>query len=145
MNIPREPHKFSESHLPELHRAVRKDEIARIDWLIQKDVDLNAQDEFEGQTALHRAADGLKYKIVPILIEAGADVNIRDVFGRMPLCLATNNSYGAFIRANVVENLIKAGADVNNLDKFGWTPLFRAEFHNRKDIVRRLIESGAGE
>lgn len=60
-------------------------------------------------------------KIVDVLIQNGADVNIVDYYGRTPIFMAARNG-----NQKIVESLIRANADVNLADKTGTTPLQRA-------------------
>lgn len=58
------------------------------------------------------------FNVVKLLIENGADVNLANDFGDLPL-LMTNN-------LDTVKLLIKAGADVNAADNVKGTALLRA-------------------
>ena len=75
---------------------------------------------------------------VEALLEAGADVNIKNKTGITALSYAAHEGATAFITA-----LLKAGADVNlnNLD--GSTALTRATAQGHSDIVKVLLDAGA--
>ena len=71
------------------------------------------------------------------LIEAGADVNAKDVNGESPL-------YRAVDRDSVIlaKYLISAGANVNAKDIDGYSPLYYAVDGNNKAIAKLLIKAG---
>lgn len=75
---------------------------------------------------------------VPALLDAGADVNAKDLWQRTPLHWAV--AYG---RDDLARLLIAGGADVNVREEWNQTPLHFAAEHGRADIVRLLIENGA--
>jgi hypothetical protein len=72
------------------------------------------------------------------MIEAGADVNIKDKQGWTPLILASQMGHTA-----VVQTLIEAGADVNAEPLHGWNALMLASFFGHSDTVRVLIQAEA--
>ena len=67
--------------------AVLDENINQVEKLIRKKVNINVIDE-EGRTPLMRASWRGFVKIVNILVEAGAEVNITDNFGRTALTYA---------------------------------------------------------
>jgi ankyrin repeat protein len=78
---------------------------------------------------------------VKLLIDAGADVNVADKYGRTPLYWASRNGFNGC--AECVKYHIDAGADVNIADKDGETPLYWASHNGHTDSVKRLIDAGA--
>ena len=75
---------------------------------------------------------------VRTLIEAGADVNLRNKDGLTPLMMASKMG-----RIEVVKLLLKAKADVNARQSNGWSALFAAAAGNHVEVVRCLTENGA--
>ena len=95
-----------------------------------------------GRTALHLLCRGSfesVSRILPLLLEKGADVNARDKNGGTPLhVLAEQGS------AMILERLLEKRPDVNAvLMKGGETPLFIACTYNHKHIVEPLLAAGA--
>ena len=82
---------------------------ANLDW---------KEDGNRGWTALHWAAYYNRLKIVKILIDAGADVNIQNEEEDTPLHIATR-----WCNIKTIKLLLDSGADVNIKNKKGWTPL----------------------
>ena len=72
------------------------------------------------------------------LIVAGADPNIADITGCMPLHYACSMGYDA-----CVEKLIEAGADVNVGNAYGHTPLHLAAWNGRDTMCKTLAAAGA--
>ncbi|MBR5609225.1 MAG: ankyrin repeat domain-containing protein [Elusimicrobiaceae bacterium] len=96
----------------ESEKFKRYDElIDKVRQLIDSGADVNAKEEFFGESALMLANSA---KIVRMLIEAGADINARDHCGGTPL-----------MKASLIQNLEKvkllvdSGADVTAKDHFG--------------------------
>jgi CubicO group peptidase (beta-lactamase class C family) len=88
--------------------------------------------------SLHEAAllgdmDAIRHHI-----EAGSDLNRKDVYGSTPLIVAIT-----FGKVNVAKVLIEAGADMKISNNEGSTPLHLAAFFGRTEIVRALLDNGA--
>jgi len=77
-------------------------------------------------------------KTASLLLEAGADPDEQDEYGRTPLHFAARNGHD-----KVVVLLLKAGADTNVKDKDGETPLHKAEQYERHKTVALLKKYGA--
>lgn len=72
------------------------------------------------------------------LLKSGADLNVKDSYGRVPLHYATNNGH-----SDAVNILLENGATVNDKDNDGITPLHCATSNGHIDIVNKLLYNGA--
>jgi ankyrin repeat protein len=99
-------------------------------------VDVNARNNYDGETALIRAVENGNSEIVATLVEAGADMNIRDNYGNTPLIRASmiGEEY-------ILEVLLDLGADVNAQSNAGDTALIMASRRGHYDIVEMLLAS----
>jgi ankyrin repeat protein len=84
----------------ELHIATYKGDVWRVEELLEKGSDPNAQD-YDGQTPLHTAASKGDVLIVELLLKHGADPNTQTKFGYTPLHLAAMEGH-----VDVVELLL---------------------------------------
>ena len=73
-----------------------------------------------------------------MLLESGADVNIRDEYGNSPLILAAENGHTECIAV-----LVEAGAEVNTVNKYDNSALMMTSRNGSVDCVKLLIEDGA--
>ena len=83
--------------------------------------DINMRNKFTGYTPLHLAAARNNKNIIPILLEAGADINCTNQRGDTPLHRAA-----AWGNKNIIPILLEAGADINCRNQDGYTPLVRS-------------------
>lgn len=90
-----------------------------------------------GANALMYAIHNGDLNIIKLLIDKGADVNIIDSQGDMPIFIAV------FDNLDVVKLLVENGANINVKDRRNNTPLISACFHTNLDIVKYLIDKGA--
>ena len=105
--------------------------------LLAKGADVNARDE-DGETPLHRAANGSHTDTALALIEKGADVNGKNNSGWTPLHFAASGGHKDTALA-----LIEKGADVNAMDSHEWTPLHYGALNGNTKTALALIEKGA--
>ncbi len=138
--------------------------------MISKGIDVNATD-FDGATALHRAARWGSNGVVELLISNHANVNATSSDGKTPLHAALRQNHrgivellvagGANLDATgrakrtilheaacyrhktVAELALANGADVNARDADGMTPLHYAVREKNMDMARLLIANGA--
>jgi hypothetical protein len=103
-------------------------------------VDVNARDQ-HGGVALSYAVNSCKTDVVELLLDHGADPNIRRKDGKSFLHDA------AWQRKSppIIELLVKHGADVNARDSEGQTPLDVAKFRNRTENAQLLRRLGAAD
>lgn len=84
---------------------------------------------------------GFEYSSIStkILLDAGADINIRDAHGKTAIMHAARKGW-----TDSVKLLIEAGADVNDTDEEGQNAFMSAvEGNNRNNIIKVLIDAGA--
>jgi ankyrin repeat protein len=117
--------------------AVKKADKAAVRALLQKQIDVNAQ-EADGMTALHWAAVRDDLETINLLIRAGASPKVATRYGVTPLSLACTNGNAA-----VIEALLKAGADPNRPSPEGETPLMTAARVGKMDALKVLLAHGA--
>jgi len=123
----------------EFFRAVREGDIATVQRMLNSNNNLiNIYDKHgNNESALFIAAENGNRAMVELLIDAGADINIRDEIWT-PLSGAA--SRGHF---HVVRLLIEEGANVNVVEEDGESPLYIAAINGHIQIVRLLLDAGA--
>lgn len=133
-----------------LHQAVEMEmweggpELTKL--LISSGVDLNKTDKY-GYTPLMAAVeniefsdDGSSQKCAEILIEAGADVNIKNDRGETILMLAIEDG----LSNRLIQMLINNGANVNAIDEQGFSVLMNAVSSDEPErFLPILIKAGA--
>ncbi|MDE0165211.1 MAG: ankyrin repeat domain-containing protein [Bryobacterales bacterium] len=91
-----------------------------------------------GMSPLHEATLDDSVLEINKLLEAGHDLNARDLDGATPLhWAAARNSHQA------VERLIEAGADPNERDGADRTPLHLGASYGAREAIDRLLDAGA--
>jgi len=120
-------------------RAVYNGDLGPLKELMARDsAAIFQRDPATDRTALHFAAYLGDEEFVVQLLEAGAEVDPRDVDKHTPLSFAADRGHVA-----ILGMLVDAGADINTRTKIGDTPLHEAVFWKRMNAVRYLIEYGA--
>eukprot|EP00210_Caulerpa_lentillifera_P004498 g4292.t1 len=113
-----------------LHLAASRGFIRIMRELVKRDNALVHKMNKEQVMPLHEAALNAQVTAVQILLDNGADVTARDVYGSTPLhCAAFNddNLLGRFLMAR--------GADPDAKDKFDSTPLHVAAYSGHKSMA----------
>jgi len=98
--------------------------------------DANIKDK-QGRTALWGAVE-TDLETVKLLVDKGADVNLRDKINSTPLLWASG-----FGKPETVGFLLSKGADVKAVDDNGWTPLIWAAGLGQPQTVQILVNSKA--
>ncbi len=105
-----------------IHDAAKSDNIDQLKSFIDKGYNVNAIEEKTGWTPLHSAVSFGHISIAELLINNGANVNMRSHSGFTPLHIAVDQG-----NVSLVEFLISKEADVNAKNAAGLTPLNLAE------------------
>ena len=115
--------------------------VERLERLLDDDPSLATAFADDGFTALHLAVYGGRRDAARLLVERGADVNVRSrgSIARVPP-LGTAAFVGSVELARL---LLDAGADVNGEGEGGFTALDSATVNGNKELAR-LLESRGG-
>ncbi|MFK7811234.1 MAG: ankyrin repeat domain-containing protein [Maribacter sp.] len=101
----------------DIQTAILSDNIEAVKQHIEAGSDLNKKDAMSGSTPLITAASFGKNEITQLLIDAGADLTVKNNDGATALHTAA-----FFCRVEVVQSLIDAKADKTAKNNFGMTP-----------------------
>jgi ankyrin repeat protein len=102
--------------------------------LIENGADLEVEDDTGSTTLYYACLRGVE--VVHILIDAKADVNAQNIYGRTPLMNSVEN-------LDVAKLLIENGADLAKKDEDGNTALHMACDKGVADVVQLLIDAKA--
>jgi ankyrin repeat protein len=122
-----------------LHQAAQDGDIEECKMLLQV-IDANTVG-LRGWTALHAAAVSDQRQIFPLLLQAGADINMFDDDDHSALIIAIDNLY-----IDAVMELVEAGADINasrSTHGLGMSPLSTAALKGNVEMVSLLLALGA--
>jgi ankyrin repeat protein len=123
-------------------QSLKGNDVKAVSRIFDPGIDVNANN---GEPL--RIAVSTSSELVELLLEHGADPNLKDEQKRSPLFIActwkTIKRESPAEALAIVEALIKHGADVNAREKHGATPLMQAAFEGFLDIVETLLDNGA--
>ncbi|WP_374699553.1 ankyrin repeat domain-containing protein [Wolbachia endosymbiont (group A) of Limnophora tigrina] len=100
-------------------------------------INVNFQYQLD-KTLLHLAIEKGNEKIVEALLNKGARVDLKDVYGKAPLHLAIEKGDEKIVKA-----LLNKGASVDLKDVYGKAPLHLAIEKGDEKIVKALLNKGA--
>lgn len=126
----------------DIFHAVKVGDVNGVKKFLGAGADVNARDkDGDNQTPLHYACRKGHAAIVRLLLDHGADVNVRNGLHNTPIGLACETDG----HLDIVRILIDAGADVNakNSAVNGYTPLHAACRHGHSDVARLLVDVAA--
>lgn len=129
---------YSDSH--KFLEAVRDRDGSKVTEMINEPGNtlINTRDLATGETALHIVTDRQDTKWIIFLIQNGANPNIANKKGVVPLMMAVS-----FSNIDAVEALLKGGARIEEQNSLGETPLITATHNRDIAMVRLLLEKGA--
>ncbi|KAJ8630875.1 hypothetical protein MRB53_024198 [Persea americana] len=141
-----------------LHLAVeeRRRDCARLLLACGAHVNVHGMDD--GDTPLHIAAGLGDEHMVKLLLQKGANKDIRNRLGKTAYDVAAEGGHSRLFDAlrlgdslcaaarkgelRTVQRLLEKGALINGRDQHGWTALHRVSFRGRVDIARMLLSKG---
>lgn len=144
---PEDINKTDENDTTPLIRAIARDRIEIAKFLINKGADVTyVPSNEEWGTALGYAVGTPRdnYEIIDLLIQNGADINIKDYVGDTPLLHGLLRYKDVNIKN--IEYILEHGADANISNENGITPLLEIATVTDKDtsdFIRLLIKHGA--
>ncbi len=108
-----------------------------IEYLLSRHVNINAKDK-KGWTALHAAIQEGNIDIIKLLLENGADVHARDVYGNPPISRMRFIPQDIPHMRDIFQVLLKYGANPNEKNDFGMSVLDAYQAY--PDILKALFE-----
>lgn len=122
-----------------LHLAVRYGRTNMVAELLANGADVNACDNNLKTPLLITAPKETQEAIYPMLLEAGAEASVQDIFGDSVLHIATLGN----MEKNLVSRFINAGALVNAQNKKGLSPLAEAVEQKNIEHIQLYVSYGA--
>ena len=119
---------YASQHKPEVEQA------ALAVRLIAEGCEINQQDS-QGWTPLHFAAQEWSVPVASVLIAKGALVDLKDQHGNTPLSKAVFNSRGS---GDLIKLLLDAGADPDSENAHGMSPRGLAETIANFDVKQHI-------
>ncbi len=101
-------------------------------------VDVNVPDAIQQQTPLHLAAGRGDIYLAKLLLEHGAEKDVRDASGCTALFVAADKG-----RARMVPFLLDRGISINAVNQLGETALFVAAADGHVPVTQELLKRGA--
>lgn len=120
--------------------AVESGDQALVDLFVRAQFNIHIEDE-NGNPPLIIALKKGYTVICKILLNAGAEVNVRSKDGLTPLLIACGKATKGY--KSIAETLINKGAVINVRDRLGYTPLLLSLSGGTVDIAELLIDKGA--
>ena len=114
-------------------------------YLLEHGIDVDSQANTEHSTPLHMASYWGGFKVAQLLLDYGADINVRDKNGRTSLHGAVDDldDDDDDHYFNAIQFLLKHGASVVAQDHDHMTPLHVASQYHGTRVVRLLLEHSA--
>ncbi|UOG62883.1 ankyrin repeat domain-containing protein [Leptospira noguchii] len=115
-----------------LHYAALNNQISILEFLLEEDLDPN-QINLENETPLHWTVNYNSLKCLPILLNAGSNINSKNSEGRTVLHEAAKTDDQYLIQIS------PAGADKEIIDNEGKKPIDLSEKERKKERKKNLL------
>ncbi len=132
-----------------LFRAAYNGNVDDAKYAIEHGADVNGKGG-NGWTAMHKACAMGHLKMIALLLDKGADVNLANKYGETPAVYCAGYSIGTGVAdvkcVKLMKKLHNSCADIEKPSKKGWTPLDAAEqAYNKRCIkaINKLIKKGS--
>lgn len=124
-----------------LFEAIKANDVEKVMFLLKEGVDVNAGNDKQWTPIMQASQqEYASTEIVNFLIEHGADLTLKDGYGRSILALFCEVS----ANTDVIKLLIQKGLDVNDVSSGDHTVLMVASERNQNlEVIKTLVESGA--
>ncbi len=120
------------------HLAAKYNDTQTLQWLIDENVDLDTDGNFNQMTPLSLAVSFNHTEIVRLLIKNKVRINHVNTRGYTALNLAAEDGY-----ADIAELLLEQGVAIDKVNQWGSTPLHRAATNGHLSICQLLVQHGA--
>lgn len=106
--------------------------------LLKKIKDINVSCDACNMYPIHAAVSINTSRLTRLLVNKGADVNVRNRYGKTPIHLACMYS-----KISNIKILLKNGANINETDNYGITPLMICSRESKVSNMEYLLANGA--
>jgi hypothetical protein len=119
----------------QLHHCAKNGRTTSVKRLLSiRNINVNVKDDVHGSTPLHYAAVNGHVEIARLLLQNGADVNVKSDDGFTPLHDAAFNGH-----VDILHLLVENGADLEAQDSDGWRALHEAVCNVHLPFIQELI------
>ncbi len=126
-----------------LQSAVFSKDTEYVKLLVDAGVNINIVPDDESSTPLMWASGEGSFYIVKVLVEGGADVNLKNKYGYTALIVGSSSIEGIDENMDVIRYLVKQGADIHALSNDNVTALMFASQSGNLAAVSFYISKGA--
>ena len=124
---------------PDINDLIETDNAAALEAALKKNPELLETRDNEGLPLLHKAIVMGRVAVTEVLLNQGADPNLRaDFLNETPLMMAVRENH-----IEIVKILLEHGADPNLTNSDGVSSLHLAAYDGTENLVTLLLESGA--
>jgi hypothetical protein len=119
----------------QLHHCAKNGLTTSVKRLLSiRNINVNVKDDVHGATPLHRAACHGHVEIARLLLQNGAEVNVRNNYGNTPLHWAASHGH-----VDILHLLVENGVDLEAQDNDGWRVLHSAAIYGHLPFIQELI------